>query len=514
MTKTKITILTSLLLSSTLSAAAMAGPPQQQPGNRPTLPHYLIKDVGSLGGGFGLYSNPASRVLNSRGVNAGMMTTDIPDPFCPDWCFDSGNADHAFVWKHGHATDLGSLSDGASSFPFGINDKGLVVGLSETGGVDPVTGAPVAHAVRWQGGGIQDIGALGGAQSLAAAVNRQGKIAVPSETGISDPYVNVAQANCLWLPSGIGTACNQFDFGTNLFLLPVTSQTHAGIVSPHQELKDLGTLGGPDSAVYDINDAGQATGWSYASYDAGVSGVPDTRPVLWDKGSVTDMGSLGGTFGAAMLINKNGQAIGISNLPGDMVVHPFVWDKDNGMTDLGSFGGWYAHPNWINDNGDVVGISSYPDNTRRAFYWHDGGLHDLGTIGTDDRSVAVGINNNRLIVGYTFTNGGEELRGFISDQGGALVDVNTLIAKPHGLSVLAAYYINDRNEIVGFALTKSGEIHPVVLIPENDPNQPAQTDGTDASIPQSAQGSHRVMGGKRIAICGKGRTRARICASQ
>ena len=83
----------------------------------------MIKDVGSLGGGFGLYSNPASRVLNSRGVNASMMTTDIPDPFCPDWCFDSSYADHAFVWKHSHTTDLGSLDDGASSFPLELMTK-------------------------------------------------------------------------------------------------------------------------------------------------------------------------------------------------------------------------------------------------------------------------------------------------------------------------------------------------------------------------------------------------------
>ena len=339
-------LLTTLLLSTVLVSPAVADSQKNRLGSwHPTLPHYVIKDVGSFGGGFGLYSNPASRVLNSRGSSAGMNTTSIEDPFCPDWCFDSGLVDHAFLRKHGRTTDLGSLVEGVNSFPLGLNDKNQIVGLSQTGSVDPVTGAPVVHGVLWQNGEIQDLGVLGGTQSMAAAVNRQGKIAVPSETGTADPYVNVPQANCLWLPSGIGTACNQFDFGFNMFLLPVTSQTHAGVVSPHYGIKDLGTLGGPDSAIYDINDANQATGWSYASYDAGPSGVPDTRPVLWDKGSVTDMGSLGGTFGAAMLINKNGQAIGVSNLSGDTVVHPFIWDKDNGISDLGSVGGWDSQPN-------------------------------------------------------------------------------------------------------------------------------------------------------------------------
>jgi probable HAF family extracellular repeat protein len=513
MSKPTPTILASLLLTTALAGpvfAAMA----HSPVKHPSLQHYVIKDVGSFGGGFGLYSNPASRVLNDRGANAGVNSTGVTDPFCPDWCFFDGHVAHAFVWRHGHTTDLGSLAEGASSFPFSINDKGLVVGLSETGNVDPATGAPIAHAVRWQDGGIEDLGVLGGTQSLAAAANIHGKIAVPTETGASDPYINVPQANCLYLPTGTGTACNQFDFGTNLFLLPVTSQTHAALKSKRGALQDLGTLGGPDSLVYDINDAGQATGWSYASYDAGPSGVPDTRPVLWENGTKTDMGSLGGTFGAAMLINKKGQATGLSNLAGDTVVHPFIWDKNsNQMTDLGSFGGWYSHPNWINDNGDVVGISSYADNTRRAFYWHDGAIHDLGTIGTDDRSVAVGINNNRLIVGYTFTNGGDELRGFISDQGGALIDINTLIRKPRGLNVLAAYYINDRNEIVGFALTKSGEIHPVVLIPENDLDQ--LTNADDKSAPRPAQASTRIAHVKHTDICGgQARMHLRFCASQ
>ena len=512
MSKCRISIST-ILLGSALAAPALAGSAQQTlPGMHQSLPHYVIRDVGSLGGGFGIYSNPGSRALNSTGANVGVMSTGITDPFCPNWCFYDGYVDHAFEWKKGHATDLGALSDAFSSFALGINDKGLTVGISQTGNVDPVTGAPVVHGVRWRQQVIEDLGALGGSQSLAAAVNLSGRIAADSETGVSDPYLNVAQANCLWLPTGTGAACNQFDFGTNTFLLPVTSQTHAALGSPHKSLRDLGTLGGPDSTALDINDNGQAVGWSYASYNAGVSGVPDTRPVLWNHGAATDMGSLGGTFGAAMLVNSNGQAIGVSNLAGDATVHPFVWDSTHGMTDLGSFGGWYSHPNWINDNGDVVGISSTADDTRRAFYWHDGVLENLGTVGTDDRSTAVGINNNGLIVGYTYGSDGSEIRAFISDQGGALVDLNTLIRKPHGLNVLAAYYINDRNEIVGFALTNTGEIHPVVLIPENDADRLADSGDSNSAPP--ARSSHAATHAKIGALCGRGPMFARLCASR
>ncbi len=514
MSKNTLSILT-LVLGGAFALPTLAASPQHaQGGVHPGLPHFVIKDVGSFGGGFGLYSNPGSRVLNSHGANVGINSTGKPDPFCPDWCFFDGYVDHAFEWKHGHTTDLGALADGVSSFALGINDKGLIVGISQTGSIDPGTGAPVVHATQWQDGTIRDLGSLGGSQSLATVVNHGGQIAAPSETGASDPYVNVPQANCLWLPSGAGTACNQFDFGTNMFLLPVTSQTHAAL-GTRQGLKDLGTLGGPDSAVIDINDSDQAVGWSYANYNAGTSGVPDTRPVLWDHGTITDMGSLGGTFGAAMLINKNGQATGVSNLPGDTTVHPFIWDKNsNTMQDIGSLGGWYSHPNWINDNGDVVGISSTADNTRRAFYWHDGELDNLGTIGTDARSVAVSINNNRQIVGYTFGDDGSEIRGFISDQGGALVDINTLIRKPHGLNVLAAYYINDSGEVVGFALTQSGEIHPVVLIPENSLDRLTEKDGSGKFADEGPQNTYPVEHVKRGSLCERGRMFARLCATR
>src|SRR5262249_19993786 len=153
-----------------------------------------------------------------------------------------------------------------------------------------------------------------------------------------------------------------------------TTQTRGALWSRTGGFTQLGTLGGPDSTAYDVNDAGQVVGWSYTSYTPGAAGVPDTHPFIWDKGhGMRDLGTLGGTFASAMLINRNGQVTGASNLLGDTVVRAFIWDKVNKMQDLGSFGGWYTHPNWINDNGDVVGISSYADNTRRAVYWPYGG---------------------------------------------------------------------------------------------------------------------------------------------
>jgi probable HAF family extracellular repeat protein len=511
MSKTTLSVLSSILLSTALAVSATAGPTKHSPGMT-GLPHYVLFDVGTFGGGLGYYSNPATRSLNRHGDSVGVSTTRIHDPFDP-LCFIDCHVGHAFEWKNGGTNDLGALQYGLNSFASAINDKGLVAGISQNGKTDKSTGFFEGRAVIWKNGRIKNLGTLGGTQSSAdASVNNLGQVTVTSTNADSnDPYTNVAQANCLWLVNN-GLGCGQNDFAGNALFVPVSTQTHAAIWSEEGGLKDLGTLGGPDSNTYDMNDAGQVVGWSYTSYEAGPSGVPDTHPFIWDAvNGMQDLGTLGGTFAAPVLVNKSGQVTGASNLAGDTVVHPFIWDKTHGMQDIGSFGGWYSHPNWINDNGDVVGISGYPDDTRRAFYWHNGVLKDLGTIGTDDRSAALSINNKGLIVGYTFTLTGES-RGFVSD-GGPLVELNTLVRRPHGLYVLEAYYTNDRNEIVGIAVNKKGQVHPVVLVPETDFSLLARMNRAMKNVPQSAEPAPHVASMPRLE-CKKGRFVARGCAER
>src|SRR5690348_8777741 len=409
MTKITLTILSSLLLGSALATSPVSASQPQSSGKHPFVLHYLLFDVGTFGGNNGAYGEYGTHSLNRHGANVGSMSTGIDDPFCPDWCWGDGYVDHAFEWQDGTTTELGALNDDYSAIAYGINDKGISAGQSENGTVDAATGAPQTRAVLWRRGKIRDLGTLGGTQSMATYINNAGQAAVASlNSDTNDPFLNVPQANCLWNPVN-GASCGQFDFAFNTYYEAASTQGHAAIWSKGTGLQDLGTLGGPDSMAYYVNEAGQVIGWSYTSFDAGASGVPDTHPFFRDPatGVTTDIGTLGGTYASVVWMNQSGQATGASNLAGDTVVHPFVWDPASGlMTDIGSFGGWYSHPNWINDNGDVVGISSYPDGTRRAFYWHNGKLKDLGTIGTDDRSTATCVNNKGLIVGYTFTNGG------------------------------------------------------------------------------------------------------------
>lgn len=75
-------------------------------------------------------------------------------------------------------------------------------------------------------------------------------------------------------------------------------------------------------------------------------------------------------------------------------VDPFIW-RGRGMDDLGA--GWSSIPMAINNLGDVVG-----DSNSRGFVRLQGKLHGIGTLShvpAGNRSVAVAVNDHRLVLG-------------------------------------------------------------------------------------------------------------------
>jgi len=151
---------------------------------------YKLIDLGTFGGpasnlaptSNGGPENPG-RALTGNGVIVGQAATATPDPTCgdPDCFFN-----HAYRWQNGVLTDLGTLqglNSAVSSIATWINDREWIVGGSETGGIDPITGGPAGHAVLWRNGEITDLGTLGEDQSQASRSTIAGRQSDSRRTG-------------------------------------------------------------------------------------------------------------------------------------------------------------------------------------------------------------------------------------------------------------------------------------------------------------------------------------------
>ena len=158
---------------------------------------------------------------------------------------------HVFRWQNGALTDLGALPGINSSAVSGINARGWIAGLSENGVVDPLLGGtPETRAALWKDSQIIDLGTLGGNESVAIAVNNRGQVIGFATNATPDPF------------SGFGTQVRAFVWKNGV-------------------MKDLGTLGGPDSPPLGntiINEQGQIAGSSNSdSTPNPLTGIPTNK---------------------------------------------------------------------------------------------------------------------------------------------------------------------------------------------------------------------------------------------
>jgi probable HAF family extracellular repeat protein len=348
----------------------------EEPASQPV--HYKVINLGTLGGstsnGFG--------GVNDRGSVTG------------DANLAGDQNEHGALWRDGAIIDLGTLGGPNSSVPFPVkDDRGLVVGVAQTAGVDPLSelwgntfactsaicqgSENLVRGFVWKDGVMTALPTLGGNNNGALGVNKLGQIVGGAETANQDP-------NCV---------------------PPQVLDVGAVVWGPQPgQIEALPTFPGDSSAVaLAINDQGQVVGTS-GQCQGPPSGLAFQHAVLWQHGTVTNLGSLGGAmFNAANGINNRGQVVGQSDLPGETATHAFLW-QNGVMTDLRTLPGDSNSVAFdINDKGQVVGNSCDVNFNCRPFLWEDGVMTDLNTLIPPNSPLhltfGAGINDRGEIAG-------------------------------------------------------------------------------------------------------------------
>lgn len=352
-------------------------------------PHYAVINLGTLGGSG---SNGYGGVTNNGWVSG--------DSFL------SGDAtEHAFVWRDGVITDLGTVGGANSSTPVPQKDThGLIVGQSQGSRIDPLgeywgvaygcntpdgkcTGwQNLQFGFVWQKGVMTALPTLGGNNSSALGDNNLGQVAGWAETG------KVLGEK----PNGVCSPPQQLEIKAVVYG-PKRGEVHILPTFPGDHL--AGALG--------INDNGDVVGLSGGCFVPDYQNLPAAarHAVLWRNGRVSDLGGLGGVMNnAAFVINNAGQIVGTSDPTGDATTYAVLW-QNGAITNLGTLPGDFSSVAAdINAQGQVVGTSCDVNFNCRAFLWDHGVMIDLKSLVSSPLYLtsAEGINDYGEIAGTAF----------------------------------------------------------------------------------------------------------------
>jgi probable HAF family extracellular repeat protein len=429
-----------------------------------TESRYILKDLGTFGGPNSNVNGGDSHVMNNQGTVVGGADTGDWSPTCD--C----PVTHAFKWNMGRLTDLGTLPNGNDfSYATAINSSGTIAGVSDNGLIDPAFGELFVATVWKKNGEIVDLGTFGGLSSLPYSINDRGQLVGGAENTTPDP-------DNLW---------------GGLSGLPGPTLWHAALWQ-NGTIQDLGTLGGPASFAYYINERGQVAGLSYTN-----SGPAEAHEhsFFWEHDRMVDIGTLGGDWADVSAMNNRGEVVGTSaTVSGEWGA--FRWYRGK-MTDLGNLGVNFAGALAINDKGSIVGKSAHDDTAIRAVLWRNGVITDLGALEGHHCTVAFSINSQDQVVGQSDNEcGGTDSRAWIWENRGPMVDLNTLVPAGSQLHLVEANHINDNGEIAGAGVLPNGEMHAFVLIPRK---RHSDADGTasaaDAAASDAASPSQSMTHG-------------------
>ena len=160
------------------------------------------------------------------------------------------------------------------------------------------------------------------------------------------------------------------------------------------------------------------------------------------------------------------------------------------VTDLGTLGGNSSGATALNSYGDVVGSSTTGSGQSHAFLYHNGTMTDLGVLnGSDNSSVAYGINDSGTVVGQSFLGpvGGQSSPFEYSN--GQMSFVGSL-----GGSYGFATSINNAGQIVGISSDSNGVTHGFLRTNGSMANLGSLSQANDYSIAYGVNATGQVAG--------------------
>jgi probable HAF family extracellular repeat protein len=315
-----------------------------------------------------------------------------------------------------------------------LNNSGVVASFADTPLPDPNSAyfcydpdCFQAHAFRWNDGVMTDIGALpGNNNSAAGSINSHGWVTGQSQSSTIDPNLGIPEFRAvLWREN---------------------------------QITDLGTLpGGTEALGIYVNDGDQVVGFSDNGMPDPFSSVffltgTQIHTFLWKNDAMQDIGTLGGPDagpGANCGVLPPDQIVGASYTTyspnsgtGLPTLDPFFWN-DGIMTDLGTLGGTIGNAQCGNSHGQIIGNSDLPgDLITHAFLWQDGAMSDLGTLGGNN-SVALWLNKRGDVAGYAERL--DQTHHPVLWKHGKIRDLGTVQSDPCG----QALSVNARGQVVG-----------------------------------------------------------------
>jgi probable HAF family extracellular repeat protein len=352
-------------------------------------------------------------------------------------------------------TDLGTEGNDKFSMVMSINVEGWTEIMDGNLQNPDNLGATLLNGrALIDGGGLKiDLGTLGGQNSWMnwGEINDFGQVVGYSETNVPDPN---GEDIC--------------GFGTHLTCRPFLWEFF--------HMSALATLGGNNGEASAINNRGQIVGMAEngtvdSSCAPGKANNRIQMPVLWEHGKAQALPTVDGDpDGFAFWINNKGQAVGQSNNCRLSIVHAVSWENDSAsvLPDFGTGAGAQG----INDQGQIVGtVGSADGTTQTGALWQNGTVTDLRLLPGDIGGIAFGINSKGQVVGGNWDTNFNWSHAFIW-QNNVMTDLNTLFPDSSNLFATFAAKINERGQIGGMAIVRSGpdkgNVHAFLATPVNE----------------------------------------------